>query len=153
MRELGRNQRGGRAHGYLMVARWPFHLSQLHPYSREAASDKEKVLVPISGKQNFPKSPADSLIYLVFCIDKSQNICLIISLAESKHFYLCIVHVEKRRVQSHRQAYNLGKQCHHSQCFVIRARNYQVRQLVRIPFYLNIIFIGHGIICNIFGVS
>lgn len=70
----------------------------LHPCSREeAASDKEEALEPISEKQNFPKSPADRLRYLVFGIDGSQNICLIISLAESKHFYFCIVHVEKEK--------------------------------------------------------
>ena len=59
----------------------------------------------------------------------------------------------ENRVQSYRQVYNLRKQRCQLQPTVTRARNYQVRQPVQIPFYLDIIFRSHVITSNVFGVS
>lgn len=58
-------------------------------------SNKEKVVL-ISEKQKSPKSSAGSLMVDILSRQVSQNICLIINLAESKVF-ICIAHVGEEK--------------------------------------------------------
>lgn len=132
----GSGQCLGLPHGCQMAAPPP----ALHPeFREEAASDKEKVVVPVSYKQNSPTSPAESLMFGILYWEVSTFV-LNNKSSRVQGFNFCTVHVGKEKSAIPQMGIHLRKQHRQLQCFVTRARNYQVRQLVRISFFIWISF-------------